>query len=203
MAMADNILTLKWISDYNHSNDVQSLFTWRRGFFGFKLRKEIKRKIQEITQFGENLSSAQKEFSDLAAELKSIERRLAQLGKQENSESDPMFAKLDTEKKQLERSLDTKERRVANLKDSLMKSENDLGLMQSYSNGTTLTTDQAMREWTGKDGSDTSRARGNLPEREARFNEFNEGKNFEETAPVEDYTSENDTVTEEVITDEE
>lgn len=201
--MADNILTLKWISDYNHTNDVQSLFTWRRGFFGFKLRKEIKRKIQEITQFGENLSSAQKEFSDLAAELKSIERRLAQLGKQENSESDPMFAKLDTEKQQLERSLDTKERRVANLKDSLMKSENDLGLMQSYSNGTTMTTDQAMREWTGKDGSDTSRARGNLPEREARFNEFNEGKNFEETAPVEDFTSENDTVTEEVITDEE
>ena len=161
--MADNILPLKWISDYNHTNDVQSLFTWRRGFFGFKLKKEIKRKILSITQDSENLTLAQKDFSDSAAELKSIERRLAQLGKQENSQSDPMFAKLDTERQQLQRSLDTKERRVANLKDSLMKSENDLGLMQSYASGTVLSTDQAMREWTGKDGSDTSRARGNLP----------------------------------------
>ena len=201
--MADNILPLKWISDYNHTNDVQSLFTWRRGFFGFKLKKEIKRKILSITQDSENLTLAQKDFSDSAAELKSIERRLAQLGKQENSQSDPMFAKLDTERQQLQRSLDTKERRVANLKDSLMKSENDLGLMQSYASGTVLSTDQAMREWTGKDGSDTSRARGNLPEREARFNEFNQDKQFQDNTPAEETSNEVETVTEEASADEE
>ena len=201
--MADNILPLKWISDYNHTNDVQSLFTWRRGFFGFKLKKEIKRKILSITQDSENLTLAQKDFSDSAAELKSIERRLAQLGKQENSQSDPMFAKLDTERQQLQRSLDTKERRVANLKDSLMKSENDLGLMQSYASGTVLSTDQAMREWTGKDGSDTSRARGNLPEREARINEFNQDKQFQDNTPAEETSNEVETVTEEASADEE
>lgn len=201
--MADNILPLKWISDYNHTNDVQSLFTWRRGFFGFKLKKEIKRKILSITQDSENLTLAQKDFSDSAAELKSIERRLAQLGKQENSQSDPMFAKLDTERQQLQRSLDTKERRVANLKDSLMKSENDLGLMQSYASGTVLSTDQAMREWTGKDGSDTSRARGNLPEREARVNEFNQDKQFQDNTPAEETSNEVETVTEEASADEE
>lgn len=201
--MADNILPLKWISDYNHTNDVQSLFTWRRGFFGFKLKKEIKRKILSITQDSENLTLAQKDFSDSAAELKSIERRLAQLGKQENSQSDPMFAKLDTERQQLQRSLDTKERRVTNLKDSLMKSENDLGLMQSYASGTVLSTDQAMREWTGKDGSDTSRARGNLPEREARINEFNQDKQFQDNTPAEETSNEVETVTEEASADEE
>ena len=201
--MADNILPLKWISDYNHTNDVQSLFTWRRGFFGFKLKKEIKRKILSITQDSENLTLAQKDFSDSAAELKSIERRLAQLGKQENSQSDPMFAKLDTERQQLQRSLDTKERRVANLKDSLMKSENDLGLMQSYASGTVLSTDQAMREWTGKDGSDTSRARGNLPEREARINELNQDKQFQDNTPAEETSNEVETVTEEASADEE
>ena len=146
---------------------------------------------------------AQKDFSDSAAELKSIERRLAQLSKQENSQNDPMFAKLDTERQQLQRSLDTKERRVANLKDSLMKSENDLGLMQSYASSTVLTTDQAMREWTGKDGSDTSRARGNLPEREARVNEFNQDKQFQDNTPAEETSNEVETVTEEASADEE
>ena len=201
--MADNILPLKWISDYNHTTDVQSLFTWRRGFFGFKLKSEIKRKTLAITQDSENLALAQKDFSDSAAELKSIERRLAQLGKQENSQSDPMFAKLDTERQQLQRSLDTKERRVTNLKDSLMKAENDLGLMQSYASGTTLTTDQAMREWTGKDGSDTSRARGNLPEREARINEFNQTKEFDDSVPAEATSSEPEPSTEEEVAGEE
>ena len=201
--MADNILPRKWIKDYNHTQDVEGLFTWRRGFFGFRLKREIKRKILLITQDSENLTLAQKDFSDSAAELKSIERRLAQLGKQENSQSDPMFAKLDTERQQLQRSLDTKERRVANLKDSLMKSENDLGLMQSYASGTVLSTDQAMREWTGKDGSDTSRARGNLPEREARINEFNQDKQFQDNTPAEETSNEVETVTEEASADEE
>ena len=114
-----------------------------------------------------------------------------------------MFAKLDTERQQLQRSLDTKERRVANLKDSLMKSENDLGLMQSYASGTVLSTDQAMREWTGKDGSDTSRARGNLPEREARVNEFNQDKQFQDNTPAEETSNEVETVTEEASADEE
>ena len=201
--MADNILPRKWISDYNHTHDVQALFTWRRGFFGFKLKKEIKRKILTITQDSENLTLAQKDFADSAAELKSIERRLAQLGKQENSQSDPMFAKLDTERQQLQRSLDTKETRVVNLKDALMKSENDLGLMQSYASGTILTTDQAMREYTGKDGTDTSRARGNLPEREPRINEFNQDKQFQDNTSTEETSNEAETVTEEASADEE
>ena len=81
--------------------------------------------------------------------------------------------------------------------------ENDLGLMQSYASGTTLTTDQAMREWTGKDGSDTSRARGNLPEREARINEFNQTKEFDDSVPAEATSSESEPSTEEATADEE
>ena len=60
-----------------------------------------------------------------------------------------------------------------------------------------------MREWTGKDGSDTSRARGNLPEREARTNEFNQDKQFQDNTPAEETSNEVETVTEEASADEE
>ncbi len=201
--MADNILPRKWIKDYNHTQDVEGLFTWRRGFFGFRLKREIKRKILLITQDSENLTLAQKDFSDSAAELKSIERRLAQLGKQENSQTNPVFAKLNTERQQLHQSLRTKETRVVNLKDALMKSENDLGLMQSYASGTVLNTNQAMREYTGKDGTNTSRARGNIPEIEPIFNEFNQDKQFQDNTSAEETSNEAETVTEEASADEE
>lgn len=188
--MAESILPLTWINNYDHTADVQALFTWRRGMFGFHLKKQIKLKIESIERFSKDLEIAQSEFVDSNLSLKSIKKELERLGKKENSDTDPMFAKLDTEKMQLERNLDTKETRVVNLKDSLLKASNDLRLMENYSDAIILTTAQAMREWTGRDGTDTKRPRGSLPEREPRINEYNHPESDLSVAGTEETTEE-------------
>jgi hypothetical protein len=188
--MAESILPLTWINNYDHTADVQALFTWRRGMFGFHLKKQIKLKIESIERFTKDLEIAQSEFVDSNLSLKSITRELERLGKKENSDTDPMFAKLDTERMQLERNLDTKETRVVNLKDSLLKASNDLRLMQNYSDAIILTTAQAMREWTGRDGTDTKRPRGSLPEREPRLNKYNHPESDVSVAGTEETTEE-------------
>jgi len=188
--MAESILPLTWINNYDHTADVQALFTWRRGMFGFHLKKQIKLKIESIERFSKDLEIANSEFTDSTLSLKSITRELERLGKKANSDTDPMFAKLDTERMQLQRNLDTKETRIANLKDGLLKTENDLRLMETYRDSIIRTTEQAMREWTGRGGTDTKRPRRQLPDHEPRINEYNRPESDVSVAGTEETTEE-------------
>lgn len=140
-----------WLEKYQFSNDVQTLFMWRRGLFGFKLRGEIKRKKDQVARLTAQQATADIEHSDLTAQQRGMQRIMERLDKKTDSGSKSEADKLDLEFAQLEGKIEVQIGHKVNINSELTKAENDLKLMTSYQVNQIRTADEAQREWTGKE----------------------------------------------------
>ena len=140
-----------WLQKYQFSNDVQTLFMWRRGLFGFKLRGEIKRKKDQVARLTAQQATADIEHSDLTAQQRGMQRIMERLDKKTDSGSKSEADKLDLEFAQLEGKIEVQIGHKVNINSELTKAENDLKLMSSYQVNQIRTADEAQREWTGKE----------------------------------------------------
>lgn len=170
-----------WLEKYQFSNDVQTLFMWRRGICGFKLRGEIKRKMDQVSRLIEQQEFADSEHNDLTVQLKAIERRMERLAKKSDSGSSAEADKLDLEFAQLQGATDVKLGAKVNINNELTKAKNDLKLMKAYQVNQIRTADDAQREWTGGELTyRPGRTRDNLPESREMLNRFQNTDSFEE-----------------------
>lgn len=140
-----------WLQKYQFSNDVQTLFMWRRGLFGFKLRGEIKRKKDQVARLTAQQATADIEHTDLTAQQRGMQRIMERLAKKTDSGSKSEADKLDLEFAQLEGKIEVQIGHKVNINSELTKAENDLKLMSSYQVNQIRTADEAQREWTGKE----------------------------------------------------
>jgi len=172
-----------WLEKYQFSNDVQTLFMWRRGLFGFKLRGEIKRKLDQVSRLIEQQEFAESEHNDLTVQLKAVQRRMERLAKKSDSGSSAEADKLDLEFAQLQGASDVKVGAKVNINNELTKAKNDLKLMNAYLVNQIRTADEAQREWTGRESTyNPDRTRGNLPDPREMVNRFQNTDSLDEKA---------------------
>jgi hypothetical protein len=162
-----------WLEKYQFSNDVQTLFMWRRGLFGFKLRGEIKRKKDQVSRLTAQQATADIEHTDLTAQQRGMQRIMERLAKKSDSGSESEADKLDLEFAQLEAKIEVQIGHKVNINSELTKAENDLKLMIAYQVNQIRTADEAQREWTGKEKTyEVDRVRDQIREPREKKNRF-------------------------------
>ncbi len=162
-----------WLEKYQFSNDVQTLFMWRRGLFGFKLRGEIKRKKDQVSRLTAQQATADIEHTDLTAQQRGMQRIMERLAKKTDSGSESEADKLDLEFAQLEAKIEVQIGHKVNINSELTKAENDLKLMIAYKVNQIRTADEAQREWTGKERTyEVDRVRDQIREPREKKNRF-------------------------------
>lgn len=162
-----------WLEKYQFSNDVQTLFMWRRGLFGFKLRGEIKRKKDQVSRLTAQQATADIEHTDLTAQQRGMQRIMERLAKKSDSGSESEADKLDLEFAQLEAKIEVQIGHKVNINSELTKAENDLKLMIAYQVNQIRTADEAQREWTGKERTyEVDRVRDQIREPREKKNRF-------------------------------
>lgn len=162
-----------WLEKYQFSNDVQTLFMWRRGPFGFKLRGEIKRKKDQVSRLTAQQATADIEHTDLTAQQRGMQRIMERLAKKTDSGSESEADKLDLEFAQLEAKIEVQIGHKVNINSELTKAENDLKLMMAYKVNQIRTADEAQREWTGKEKTyEVDRVRDQIREPREKKNRF-------------------------------
>ena len=162
-----------WLEKYQFSNDVQTLFMWRRGLFGFKLRGEIKRKKDQVSRLTAQQATADIEHTDLTAQQRGMQRIMERLAKKTDSGSESEADKLDLEFAQLEAKIEVQIGHKVNINSELTKAENDLKLMIAYQVNQIRTADEAQREWTGKERTyEVNRVRDQIREPREKKNRF-------------------------------
>ena len=172
-SMSQAALPDYWLQKYQFSNDVQTLFMWRRGLFGFKLRGEIKRKKDQVARLTAQQATADIEHTDLTAQQRGIQRIMERLAKKTDSGSKSEADKLDLEFAQLEAKIEVQIGHKVNINSELTKAENDLKLMIKYQVNQIRTADEAQREWTGKEITyEVDRVRDQIREPREKKNRF-------------------------------
>ena len=162
-----------WLEKYQFSNDVQTLFMWRRGLFGFKLRGEIKRKNDQVSRLTAQQATADIEHTDLTAQQRGMQRIMERLAKKSDSGSESEADKLDLEFAQLEAKIEVQIGHKVNINSELTKAENDLKLMIAYQVNQIRSADEAQREWTGKEKTyEVDRVRDQIREPREKKNRF-------------------------------
>ena len=162
-----------WLEKYQFSNDVQTLFMWRRGLFGFKLRGEIKRKNDQVSRLTAQQATADIEHTDLTAQQRGMQRIMERLAKKTDSGSESEADKLDLEFAQLEAKIEVQIGHKVNINSELTKAENDLKLMIAYQVNQIRSADEAQREWTGKEKTyEVDRVRDQIREPREKKNRF-------------------------------
>ena len=162
-----------WLEKYQFSNDVQTLFMWRRGLFGFKLRGEIKRKKDQVSRLTAQQATADIEHTDLTAQQRGMQRIMERLAKKTDSGSESEADKLDLEFAQLEAKIEVQIGHKVNINSELTKAENDLKFMIAYKVNQIRTADEAQREWTGKERTyEVDRVRDQIREPREKKNRF-------------------------------
>ena len=162
-----------WLEKYQFSNDVQTLFMWRKGLFGFKLRGEIKRKKDQVSRLTAQQATADIEHTDLTAQQRGMQRIMERLAKKSDSGSESEADKLDLEFAQLEAKIEVQIGHKVNINSELTKAENDLKLMIAYQVNQIRTADEAQREWTGKEKTyEVDRVRDQIREPREKKNRF-------------------------------
>ena len=162
-----------WLEKYQFSNDVQTLFMWRKGLFGFKLRGEIKRKKDQVSRLTAQQATADIEPTDLTAQQRGMQRIMERLAKKSDSGSESEADKLDLEFAQLEAKIEVQIGHKVNINSELTKAENDLKLMIAYQVNQIRTADEAQREWTGKEKTyEVDRVRDQIREPREKKNRF-------------------------------
>ena len=162
-----------WLEKYQFSNDVQTLFMWRKGLFGFKLRGEIKRKKDQVSRLTAQQATADIEHTDLTAQQRGMQRIMERLAKKTDSGSESEADKLDLEFAQLEAKIEVQIGHKVNINSELTKAENDLKLMIAYQVNQIRTADEAQREWTGKERTyEVDRVRDQIREPREKKNRF-------------------------------
>ena len=186
--MSQAALPSAWLEKYQFSHDVQNLFIWRRGIFGFKLRGEIKRKQDEIQRLKVQLEQANIEYGDLTAQQTAVENRMKRLAKKSDAGSGSEADKLDLEFAQLEQKVETKTVQKTNLNLQFTKAENDLRLMISYQVNQIRTAEEAQRQWTGRERTaSVDKIRDQIPPPREKKNRFKDSET--ETENPSDFAS--------------
>ena len=125
-------LDLDWISQNGLSNEISTIFMWRTGIFGFKLRSEKKKQIKSIGRSENMLSRFEMEHEAKVREYRSLETEIQ--SKFSGSTDDPEAVKMHTRKSQLLEEIESLSEEILSYESSLSKARKSLILIEDYSN---------------------------------------------------------------------
>ena len=132
----DETIPADWLRSHQHSVSMATLFTWKTGMFGFRLKKEIKAAENAHERLSESVSRLENELTELTYQLRDKDDQLQRLYKNtDGASSDPEIREVTLE---IERIKESAEAKNDLLDDSREKRDirwNDLQLMIAYKDG--------------------------------------------------------------------
>jgi chromosome segregation ATPase len=147
--MVEPVIPSSWLKKHQLSQNLSGLFRWKRGFFGLKLKAEIKRVSSQIDRFTIEVKYNETEYNDLTINVRTLEKRLEKILDGKKGSDDPEVLKLDAEIKQSRQTLRAKNKSLGDIRNSLTIAQNDLRLITNYQDMVVMNAQEAMATWTG------------------------------------------------------
>tara|TARA_B100001250_G_C19726830_1_gene756482 strand:- start:523 stop:1080 length:558 start_codon:yes stop_codon:yes gene_type:complete len=128
-------IPVQWLKENRHSPNLATLFTWRRGFFGFKLKGEIKAAKTAHSVLEQECVRMDEEVAEVRLELQDIEEELAKIFDGNEDSKDARASDLTLERERQTEAHRNMQTNLDNRKEDRDIRWNDLKLLEGYSNG--------------------------------------------------------------------
>ena len=131
----DETIDADWLKRHQHSVSMTTVFTWRTGFFGFRLKKEIKAAENAHERLSVSVSRLENEHQEQTYELRDLDDQLQRLYKNVESSTDPKIRELTLEIERLKESAEAKNDLLDDTRNNRDTRWNDLQLMNGVRDG--------------------------------------------------------------------